>query len=220
MNLVASHFPLPWLVLGWLLATICILRAAWRIPWFALKQSRLTAWFGGTVIVLLLWQLKAEVHPGLAFHLLGATALTLIAGANPARLGLAVALAADALQGHGDWAGLGLSWLLVAGLPSTLTAALLAWAQRRLPPNYFVYVFVNAFAAAALSMWLVGLASCALLALAGAYPAEFLFGENLPYYFLMGWPEAFITGIHLTLLVVYRPEWVATFDDAFYLARK
>ena len=28
--------------------------------------------------------------------------------------------------------------------------------------------------------------------------------------------EATLTGIALTLAVVYRPQWVATFDDAWY----
>jgi uncharacterized membrane protein len=33
----------------------------------------------------------------------------------------------------------------------------------------------------------------------------------------MAWAEAFTTGAALTLMVVYRPDWVATFDDARYL---
>ncbi|GAA5786841.1 hypothetical protein GCM10007860_22860 [Chitiniphilus shinanonensis] len=220
MNLIAEHFPDSWLLAGWLLTLWCLLHAARRVPWLTLRQSELTAWFGATVVVLVLWQFKAQLQPGIAFHLVGATALTLIAGPERARLGLAVALAADAAQGDGQWASLGLSWLVIAGLPTTLTAALLRLAQRRLPANYFVYIFLNCFAAGALSMWAVGLAGCALLALAGAYPAAFLFEEQFPYYFLMGWPEAFLTGIHLTLLVVYRPQWVRTFDDRFYLWRK
>lgn len=220
MNPVAAHFPADWLALGWLLAGLGLVYAAWHVPWLALRQSQLTAWFGATVAILALWQLKAEVHPGLAFHLLGTSALTLIAGPHAAKLGMAVVLAAEAAQGHGDWASLGLAWLLVGLLPSWLTCCLLTWAQRHLPANYFVYIFFNCFAAAALSMWAVGLASCLLLTMAGAYATDFLFTEQLPYYFLMGWPEAFTTGIHLTLLVVYRPEWVATFDDRFYLARK
>jgi uncharacterized membrane protein len=42
----------------------------------------------------------------------------------------------------------------------------------------------------------------------------------LPFYFLMDWAEAFATGMMVTLMVVYRPEWVATFDDARYLGMK
>ncbi|UXY13925.1 energy-coupling factor ABC transporter permease [Chitiniphilus purpureus] len=220
MNLISAHFSTPWLVTGWLLAGWCLWRAARQVPWLRLAQAELTSWFGATVIILLLWQLKAQVQPGLAFHLLGATALTLVAGPDRARLGMAAVLVGDALQEPGHWGSLGLSWLLSAGLPTLLTSQLLLLARRHLPANYFVYLFCNGFAAAALSMWSMGLAGCVLLALAGAYPPDLLFEEHYPYYFLMGWPEAFTTGLHLTLLVVYRPQWVATFDDAFYLRRR
>jgi uncharacterized membrane protein len=34
----------------------------------------------------------------------------------------------------------------------------------------------------------------------------------------MGFGEAFLTGMLVTILVVYRRDWVATFDDARWLA--
>jgi uncharacterized membrane protein len=36
----------------------------------------------------------------------------------------------------------------------------------------------------------------------------------------MAWSEAFATGMLITLMVVYRPAWVATFDDRRYLLGK
>ena len=36
---------------------------------------------------------------------------------------------------------------------------------------------------------------------------------------LLAWGEAFATGMLVTLMVVYKPEWVSTFDDARYLGR-
>jgi uncharacterized membrane protein len=33
----------------------------------------------------------------------------------------------------------------------------------------------------------------------------------------MAWAEAFLTGAAITLMVVYQPGWVATFDDRRYL---
>jgi uncharacterized membrane protein len=30
----------------------------------------------------------------------------------------------------------------------------------------------------------------------------------------LSWSEAFTTGLLTAVLVVYRPQWVATFDDA------
>jgi uncharacterized membrane protein len=58
------------------------------------------------------------------------------------------------------------------------------------------------------------------LFLSGAYALAYLKTNYLPYYILMGWSEAISTGMAITLMVVYRPEWVATFDDRRYLNGK
>jgi uncharacterized membrane protein len=36
----------------------------------------------------------------------------------------------------------------------------------------------------------------------------------------MAWSEAFATGMLITVMVVYKPQWVATFDDRRYLLDK
>jgi len=58
------------------------------------------------------------------------------------------------------------------------------------------------------------------LALAGAYPWDYLINEYFPYFLLLGFSEAWLSGMAMTLFVVYRPEWVITFDDSRYLADK
>ncbi|SMC28893.1 Uncharacterized membrane protein [Andreprevotia lacus DSM 23236] len=216
MNLAAAQFPDDILAVAGVLAAVLLVRAAWRIPWLTQTQHALTGWFGATVVVLGMWQLKASIQPGLSFHLLGATALTLIAGRDRALLSIAAILAGEAAYAHGEWASLGLNWL-VCSTPVWITVLLLRLSRARMPANYFVYIFFNAFAAGAIGMWLTGLVTCVLLGTAGAYPFSFLLEEQLPYYFLMGWPEAFSTGLNLSILVVYRPQWVTTFDDDFYL---
>ena len=40
---------------------------------------------------------------------------------------------------------------------------------------------------------------------AGAYPADLLLSEYLPFFLLLGFAEAWLSGMALTLLVVYRP---------------
>ncbi|WP_028455281.1 energy-coupling factor ABC transporter permease [Chitinilyticum litopenaei] len=220
MNLLAAHFP-DWLLwLGNGLAIVLLLRAALQIPWFALSQAALTGWFGATTLILLLWQLRTGIMPGVSFHLLGASALALIAGAPRAMLGMAVIVLADTSQGHGDFAAAGLSWLLSAWLPILLTSTALRLAVRHLPQHFFIYIFVNCFAVSALGMWLAGLATCSLLTLVAAHPGSDLFAEQFPFYFLLGFPEAFTTGLNLTMLVIWRPQWVVTFSDAMYLHRK
>ena len=90
-------------------------------------------------------------------------------------------------------------------------------AERRLPPNFFIYVFVVAFFGAGFSLAAAGLAGATLLTSAAGLPAGLVFGEYVPYLLYLAFGEATLSGMILTLAVVYRPRWVATFDDARYL---
>ncbi|MGL4996064.1 MAG: energy-coupling factor ABC transporter permease [Deefgea sp.] len=220
MNLPATFFP-NWLLLS--TALLGLLTCGWAIKkekWQDLAPAQINSWLACSVILLIIWQLKAQIHAGLAFHILGATALTLIAGPYRALLSIATLISIDLSFGSGDLINWGLSFWLIGALPILTTQSILHFAQRSLSPNFFVYIFVNCFAAGAISMWLFGLANCTLLYFANAYSGSFLFEETMPVYFLMGWPEAFLTGLNLTLLVIWRPEWVSSFNDRLYLQKR
>ena len=60
----------------------------------------------------------------------------------------------------------------------------------------------------------------ALMALSGAYPLDYLLNHYTPYALLISWGEAFTTGMMVTVMVVYRPAWVETFDDVKYIQNK
>jgi uncharacterized membrane protein len=89
-----------------------------------------------------------------------------------------------------------------------------------LPRHFFVYIFINGFLGAALTIVGVGFAATALLALVGAYEWDYLISEYFPYFLLLAFSEAWLSGMMMTLFVVYRPHWVASFDDSSYLADK
>ena len=91
---------------------------------------------------------------------------------------------------------------------------------RLLPRHFFVYVFINGFFAAALTVFGVGLAATLLLGIARAYEWEYLATEYLPYFILLGFSEAWLSGMLVTLFAVYRPDWIVTFDDSSYLTNK
>lgn len=220
MNLPASLLPDDWLWLGILLAGYAVYRAIRLENWARLTSAQITSWLGASVLMLLAWQLSAHIRPGLNLHLLGTTLLTLIAGPHRALLGVAGGLAVVSLTGQHDYASWGINVLLMGELPVWLTATALQLARRHLPPNFFVYIFINGFLLGAICQWLINVAASALLAGAGAYSLDFLMDEHLPYAFLLGWSEAFTTGFLATLLVIYRPSWVSTFDDTFYLFRR
>jgi uncharacterized membrane protein len=59
-----------------------------------------------------------------------------------------------------------------------------------------------------------------VLWLAGVYPADMLFSDYLPAYILLGFAEAWLNGAAITMMVVYYPHWVGSFDDSRYLKNK
>ena len=62
--------------------------------------------------------------------------------------------------------------------------------------------------------------SFVLLGLVNAYPEIKLIEESLLYTPLFMFPEMFVTGMLICVVVVYKPDWVITFDDQRYLTGK
>ena len=110
--------------------------------------------------------------------------------------------------------------LLMGGVPILFSWSIYRFVDAKLPNHFFIYIFLNCFFGAGLAMFSVGLVSSAFAALSGAYSGSYLLEDYLPYYFLMAWAESFSTGMIMTILVVYKPEWVATCDDRRYLHSK
>lgn len=221
MNLPDNLLDENWYWVAWAAWGWFALRSIRQAPWARLKDSlQSNFWMGSIVILVFLWSLKAGVKPGLTLHLLGATAFTLCFGPHLAFIGLSLVLAGVTLNGTGDWTGFALSSLLTSGVGVAVSWRIYGLVDRWLPKNLFVYVFVNGFFGSALTLMVVGLGICLLLGVSGVYSLEYLFGDYLPYFLLLGFSEAWLSGMVMTLLVVYRPELVATFDDARYLSNK
>jgi uncharacterized membrane protein len=54
-----------------------------------------------------------------------------------------------------------------------------------------------------------------LLAAGAGSPSEYL-----PYFLLLGFSEAWLSGMLSTLFAVYRPELLADFEDAQFFGRR
>jgi len=221
VNLPDTLLDEAWYWAAWAVWVPLLVRSLRRAPWARLKESaQSNMWWGMIVVLVLLWSLVAGVKPGLSLHLLGAAVFTLCFGPHFAFVGLSLVLAAVTLNGSGGWLSFAFNSLAMAGVGAAASYGIFRLAERWLPRNFFVYVFVNGFFGAALAVMAVGVCASALLALGGAYSVEYLVGEYLPYFLLLGFSEAWLSGMAMTLFVIYRPEWVATFDDSRYLANK
>lgn len=221
MNLPDSLLPSSW---NWFSHLLFVLVLGWSIrvaPWQRLKDDeQLNLWLGTCVALMLLWSIKTGIRPGLNFHLLGATVFTLMFGPYLAITGLSVVLLGATAFGLSGWGSFSANGLLMGFLPVLVSHLVFRLVDSKLPNHLFIYIFVNAFVGAALAMALTGLAATGLLAAAGVYALDYLLSQYLPYFLLMGWSEALLSGMVMTLLVVYRAQWVVTFDDVRYLRNK
>ena len=211
---------------GWSLGALALLAMVWlwcwrTAPWRRLADSRqLNVWLGSIVVLMLIWSMKAGVKPGLDLHLLGATALTLMFGRQLAIVGLSVVMAAVTLNGAAGWEAYALNVLVTAVFPCLAAHVLLRVIERYLPANFFCYIFGAAFFGAAVAVVSTGMLASSVLWLAGVYTADMLVSEYLSYYALLGFAEAWLNGAAITLMVIYYPDWVGSFDDRRYFSKR
>ena len=225
--LIGLHIPSALLSGGLLLASnalflLCLLIAVRYAPWKQLvqKQESQHVFLGAVVILLTIWGIKAGISPGLGFHHLGATLFTLMFGWPLAIVGLTLTMTASLLLQASDWESLGINGLLSIIIPIAVSYSILKLSQKWLPDNFFIYIFICAFFGAGIAIAISRLSAITLLSVMHAYPNEQLIEESLQYLPLFMFPEAFVTGMLISIFVVYRPDWVSTFDDERYIKGK
>ena len=207
-----------WYLSAAVIYVLVLFLAVRRAPWHTLKQeSQLHVFLGTCVLLMPMWLIKTPILAGIDYHYLGATLLTLMFGWRLAIVGMSVVLAAAVFNGNLDWTAYPLNALVMGGLPVAVSHAVLRASERRLPPNYFIYVFVAAYAGAALAIAGAVLGAVTVLWLSGVYSIVQITDKYFPLIVLLMVPEAFITGMLIALMVALRPSWVGTFDDKRYL---
>ncbi|MCU7803367.1 MAG: energy-coupling factor ABC transporter permease [Candidatus Thiodiazotropha sp. (ex Lucinoma annulata)] len=210
-------------VLFWLagLYIVVALYALRMAPWKRLTQKgQLHVFLGAIVVLIVLWHIRGQLQPGLSFHLLGVTAITLMFGWSMAIIIASVALVAVSLNAGYGWQDYVVSFLTVALVPITLSQIALVLIRSWLPKHFFVYVLGNGFFTAWLVGYVSGYLAMQLLVLCGAYTMAELQVTIIPFFPLMFFPEALINGWIITLMVVFFPAWVYSFSDEQYIHGK
>ncbi len=221
MNIPANLFP-EWLYwLSHAIYAVVFARAVYTAPWYKISdRENLNVLLGASVALLLLWSLKAGIKPGMDFHLLGATLLMLMFGWQFAFLSLSLVLFGQALYGNIEWFGYSLNALVMAAFPVLFSFALFRFSLRYLPKHFFIYTLFNAYFCAALTMGVTVLLASGLLLCCSAYSWEDVAGRYLLFAPMMILAEGFFTGMLATSMVLFRPEWIGSFDDMRYLKGK
>jgi uncharacterized membrane protein len=175
---------------------------------------------GLTVALLLAWSLRVSVGDGMDLHLAGASLAALMFGARLAAGALAVVLAVMGLSGRIAPDALALQGIFYTLLPALLSVGIQRLVEARLPRNVFVYIFVSGFAGTLAANVLAALAFAGMVSLLGAVPGAAPAGDYLAYRLLLCWGESMLTGMLVATFVAYRPQWMMTFRDEIYLARR
>ena len=195
-----------------------ILLALFTAPWSKLADSEAQHVFLGTIVCLsLLWVIRGGIQAGLGFHLLGATLLCLMFEWQFALIAVSLVVVISTFQGNAGWEALGLNLVIMGVMPILLTRVVLYISQRWLPHNFYIYIFVNAFLTGGLSLILVGVSSAWIQHLSGVHADGTIFRNFVQIIPLLVFGEAFLNGGVITLVVAYRPQWIATFHDRWYL---
>lgn len=198
-----------------LLAALLFSRDFWReLPYKAVPWPVA----GASVCALaLLWQTDAAVLDALSIHFLALTTLVLLFGLRLSCLFFVLVITLQWLMNTQDIQTL--VWTLACGwLVMALNYAVYLLCYHYLPRHLFIYLFVGAFLNSALGMVVFMMLQAWYQA--DQYSAHQLYDSYLIFIPLAALPEALLNGMAMTLLVIYKPEWVYTFYQRIYLAGK
>jgi uncharacterized membrane protein len=165
------------------------------------------------VSLMVLWSIRADVGGGHGLHLLGVTTVTLLAGPLRAALVTLLAQGVTSLM-TGDPGGFLCNWLLISVVPIAVTEGWRWLVSRLLQRDPFAFIFGSAFFGAAAAAVAVVLATAALVPVSSPY-GQVVESSPVSFMLLMAFPEAFINGAIVTMLVVFSPGWIAAYGPAY-----
>lgn len=207
------------LTIGWAIYAPIILLALWQAPWVELfsDQRKQHLLFGTVFCLCLLWMIRKDFPSGVSFHFIGMTAVTLLLNWPLALLAALIAQLSLMLLGKQDLASLGINGVLLSVIPVVIAHFCAEWVERLKPENLYVYIFCSGFFPAALTAIICCFMGVSLLWIDGLYDFPPWLSEFIGILLLVAFPEAFINGMVISSLVVFKPEWLETFNRSRYL---
>ncbi|GAA0857247.1 energy-coupling factor ABC transporter permease [Aliiglaciecola litoralis] len=208
--------------IAWLLYLLSIVIVIRKISFLDFAHSKKTQHLvlGASISVFGLWIFRVGVTPGLDVHFLWLTAMTLLLGLRWALLSGFITLIVATISGYDSWAMFGVHGLLGVTTPIAVSYLIYNFSFHKLPRHFFVYVFVCAFFAGAAMIALKMLLLGGYYYIDGVYQADVIIDTYLMLIPLLIFSEGMLNGMTMTLLIIYKPTWVYTFYDKYYIQDK
>lgn len=200
------------------LSLFILIWTAMKYSWSVLVENRTAQhlFFGSILIITLFWKMEAGVLPGLSFHIIGFTAITLMMGWKLALVAAAWVQVSLVLIGHHDWQMLGYHYLIQSVLPIVFTYGFYWLVYRRLAHNPFIYILVAGFLNAGFTHAFSDILQGASLFITGLYQLEDIWHNYWRYLPLMMFPEGVVNGMFISGMVAFHTRWLSTFDEESY----
>lgn len=174
--------------------------------------------FASAVFLTALWSVRAGIVPGLELFFLGVTTLVLCHGWRIASWICCLPLLLLILFDTVTLADGGAFALTTFILPGLFSYALFSWSYHYLSRQLFIYIFVAGFINAALTIVLKILLTSGWLYLQQTHSWHTIYQNYTQLALLIWFGEALLNGMAITLMAVYRPQWLRTFYDNEYLS--
>jgi uncharacterized membrane protein len=204
----------PVSVAAFALAVVVLAWASRGLPWYKLRddpEAQRVLLLTTTALAGMRW-FNTDALVGVDLHFIGATVACLMFGPRFALWSMAaVSLAAWAMGSV--WQGWAADFLVCGPLAVLVTEAVGRYIERKLPSNPLIYIWVRGLLGGALAIAASNLFKAGV-AWSLDDPAVAAYLVSTPP---MMFGEGFFCGGAMALIVVYRPQWCASFDDARYL---
>ena len=214
----AGILPLWPLISSALVALVILLPALATYRWNALRKHRGAQhfFFGSVVVLSLLWSLQAGILPGLSFHVMAVTAVTLMMGWRLALLATLMMQLMLVVSGKLWWGALGYSYLLSCVMPVLFSYGFYKLVYRRLSHNPCIYILIAGFLNAGMTHAFSDVLQSLALWQLGIHSFNAIWHDYLRYLPMMMFPEGVVNGMFVSGMVVFHSRWLSTFDEDSY----
>lgn len=221
MDILEGVLPGYLITLADIVFAVLMLYAVITAPWYKIVDSESSHVFlGATLFVGVIWLVRSDVANGINFHLLLTTSLYLMFDWQFALFAVFIVNIGMYFTGVIGLPLIPMNTLMLGALPVLVARSMLILGKKHLPHNFFIYVFVNCFFSAGLSMLAVAVLTIVMYFTFANQEVFQALHNFLPFSLMMAVPEAAINGICMSGLIAYRPKWVATFHDSVYIDGK
>ncbi|RPH46126.1 MAG: hypothetical protein EHM87_03625 [Burkholderiales bacterium] len=166
------------------------------------------------VLIGLAWTLRTTLVGGPPLHWLVTPLALYVLGPRWAAVAALGGAGFAAAAGTITWSAMPMALLIDGWLPIAVAWGWLRLVEKRLPPHLFIYLFIAVFAGTLVATLAGGAAQRLLFSLGAGRETGVDWWIAL---LILADGEAVTTGIVVTGLAVYRPQWLQTFDADRYL---